>query len=248
MKLGPSLALTAALLLNGCSKEEPSAPAPSDGNYPGTGNADGGGGTGGMGNEEAGALPGGGVTPASNAGEIEKLDAENAAPVLAERDGQFYQVYEIAKEPYTGKVVLYFPSNTESSEKVFENGKLVRHTEWHENGQKKMEAVADVHTGKLTAKHFDEEGKPVKAPVKIVTAPGRGLEWTLGFGPANRNIKGYEQQQTSLVKRVLGDPDEIQNGVWIYNGMKVKTQGGALMTTVRLSVQGDVVLSVSVEP
>ena len=59
-----------------------------------------------MGNEEAGALPGGGVTPAPNAGEIEKLDAENAAPVLAERDGQFYQVYEIAKEPYTGKVVL----------------------------------------------------------------------------------------------------------------------------------------------
>lgn len=248
MKPGYNLALTAALLLIGCSSEEQPVPSGDGSNPPGTGNAAGGGGTGGMGGEEAGALPGGGLTPAANADDIKNLDDPDAVPVLAEQEGKFYQVYKISTKPYTGKVVQYFPDGTESSEKIYTDGILDRHTEWHQNGQKKMEALRDGSTGQLVAKHFDEEGQPIKTPVKIVTAPGRGLEWTLGYGPPARNIKGYEQKQSSLIKRVLGDPDEIQNGVWIFKGMKVRTQNGALMTTVRISVQNEIVLSVSVEP
>ena len=48
----------------------------------------------------------GDVAPAPKNEATEKLSDPNAVPVLADRDGKFYQVYEIAKIPYTGKVVF----------------------------------------------------------------------------------------------------------------------------------------------
>ena len=186
------------------------------------------------------------LTPPPNNEGAERLSDPNAAPVLAERDGKFYQVYEIATVSYTGRVVEYHPDSTESSEKIYDTGVLKQHTEWHANGQKKMEAVYQPN-GAVKTTHYDEEGNLVKAPVRIVTAPGRGLEWKTGAGRASIEVL-YRGKGIAIIRKAFGDPDEDQNGVWIYKGMKVKMKSGQIMTTVRFTISNDKVLSVSVEP
>ena len=233
MKQFTSISLAVGLVWVGCS-DEGTTPLPVSEPYP-------------EGGEEVGALPEEeGMMPESSKGGVEKLTDSNAAPVLAERDGKFYQVYEIATVSYTGKVVEYHPDSTESSEKIYDAGVLTRHTEWHANGQKKMEAVY-LPNGAMKTNYYDEGGNPVKAPVKMVTGLGRGLEWKTGAGPASIEII-YRGKEAELIKKAFGDPDEDQNGVWIYKGMKVKMKSGQIMTTVRFTISNDKVLSVSVEP
>ena len=235
MKQFTSISLAVGLVWVGCS-DEGTTPLPVSEPYP-------------EGGEEVGALPEEeGMMPESSKEGVEKLADSNAVPVLAERDGKFYQVYEIAKIPYTGKVVLYHPDGTtEASERVYIDGVRVRHTEWHANAIKKMEAVLHAN-GAVKTTHFDEEGNPMKAPIRIGTAPGRGLEWKTGAGAASIEIL-YRGKEAELIKKAFGDPDEDQNGVWVYKGMKVTAvQTGQLMTTVRFSIVDGRVLSVSVEP
>jgi hypothetical protein len=253
MKQAAFIFLSSGLIGIGCSSEDEAEASANPKPLPGGGVAAGDGGTGGLGTEENGAQPGGGLVPQPSNEGIEKLNPTNDIPVLAERNGRYYQVYEIAEKTYTGRVVLYHPDGiTESSEKIFMDGLLTRHTEWHANKQKKMESVLQPD-GTMKIAHFDEHGKPVKAPVRIIIAPGRGLEWTKGFGASRTNIDGYKGQSAELIKRVFGDPDEDQNGVWIYKGMKVKvaqpgSPAGQLMTTVRFVIQDNKVLDVAVEP
>ena len=179
--------------------------------------------------------------------DTERLSDTNAAPVLAERDGKFYQVYEIATATYTGKVVEYHPDSTEASEKIYDLGMLTRHTEWHANGQKKMESIRQANAAMKTT-YYDEEGNPVKAPGRMVVARGRSLEWKTGAGPASIEVL-YRGKGVGILRKAFGDPDEDQNGVWIYKGMKViSAQTGQIMTTVRFIITNDQVLSVSVEP
>lgn len=252
MKQAVFMSLVAGLAWMGCSSEETPKPEPQPKSLPGGGQAVGDGGTGGIGPDELKAKPGGGLAEQTNNVGITKIGATNRIPVLAELTGLYYEVYEIAENPYSGKVVRYHEDgNTPASEKIYKDGLLLRHTEWHVNAAKKMEAVLQP-SGDMKVAHFDEEGKPVKAPVKIIIAPGRGLEWTKGFGQSRTRIDGYKGQKTELIKRVFGDPDEDKNGVWIYKGMKVKVgQSGVsakLMTTVRFVIQEGEVLDVAVEP
>ena len=172
-------------------------------------------------------------------------------PVLAERDGKFYQVYEIATASYTGKVVEYYPDSTEASEKIYDLGELTRQTEWHDNGQKRMESIRQANAAMKTT-YYDKEGNPVKAPVRVGLPLGRSLEWKTGAGPASIEVL-YRGEGVGIIRKAFGDPDEDQNGVWIYKGMKVKvaqlgSTTGQLMTTVRFVIQNETVLDVSVEP
>ena len=184
--------------------------------------------------------------PLDNEG-TERLSDTNAAPVLAERDGKFYQVYEIATASYTGKVVEYHPDSTEASEKIYDLGVLTRQTEWHDNGQKRMESIRQTN-GAMKTTHYDKEGNPVKVPVRIGLPLGRSLEWKTGAGPASIEVL-YRGKGAGIIRKAFGDPDEDQNGVWIYKGMKViVAQTGQTMTTVRFTISNDQVLSVSVEP
>ena len=187
------------------------------------------------------------LTPPPNNEDTERLSDTNAAPVLAERDGKFYQVYEIATASYTGKVVEYYPDSTEASEKIYNLGELTRQTEWHDNGQKKMESIRQANAAMKTT-YYDEEGNPVKAPVRMVAARGRSLEWKTGAGLASIEVL-YRGKGVGIIRKAFGDPDEDQNGVWIYKGMKVTdVQTGAVMTTVRFTIANETVVSVSVEP
>ena len=242
MRVLVSVFFSGGLMLVGCSKDE--APNNEADPLPESGAADGDGNTGGIGGEEIGVLPGGGLMPAPEG--IEKLSDSNAAPVLAERDGKFYQVYEIATASYTGKVVEYYPDSTEASEKIYDLGVLTRHTEWHDNGQKRMESIRQ--NGAMKTTYYDKEGNPVKAPVRVGLPLGRSLEWKTGAGPASIEVL-YRGKGAGIIRKAFGDPDEDQNGVWIYKGMKViVAQTGQLMTTVRFTISGEKVLSVSVEP
>ena len=187
------------------------------------------------------------LTPPPNNEGTERLSDTNAAPVLAERDGKFYQVYEIATASYTGKVVEYHPDSTEASEKIYDLGVLTRQTEWHDNGQKRMESIRQAN-GAMKTTYYDKEGNPVKAPVRIGLPLGRSLEWKTGAGPASIEVL-YRGKGVGIIRKAFGDPDEDQNGVWIYKGMKViVAQTGQTMTTVRFTISNDQVLSVSVEP
>jgi len=50
--------------------------------------------------------PCGVLTPPPVTEGIKKLNPTNYVPVLAERNGRYYQVYEIAEKTFSGKVVL----------------------------------------------------------------------------------------------------------------------------------------------
>ena len=186
------------------------------------------------------------LTPPPNNEGAERLSDPNAAPVLAERDGKFYQVYDVATVSYTGKVVEYHATNVEKSEKVYQDGRLTSFTEWHENAQKSHE-VTYAADGKITEKRWNKNGEQIGATAS--GASGRGFLWTFGGGQSARRIDGYSGKASALIKRVFGAPDDEQNGVWIYKGMKITAvQSGQIMTVVRFSMANGQVLSVSVEP
>ena len=141
--------MTAALLLAfGCSKDDPAAPAAPKNVGGSGGNTAGPGGMGGDGGEITVDGNGGPQTPE---GTQRVNEDPNAPPVLAEMAGLYYEVYQIADKPYTGKVVEYHATNVEKSEKVYEVGRLTSFTEWHENAQKSHE-VTYAADGKITEK------------------------------------------------------------------------------------------------
>ena len=249
MKQAVFISLCAGLAWAGCSKKEDAGPKPNPNPLPGRGEAVGGGG---MGTNELGAKPGGGLAEQTNNVGVATVTKNNDVPVLAELGGRYYEVFQLAEKPFSGKVVMRHADGiTPASEKIYNEGLLMRHTEWHANSAKKMEALLQP-SGEMKTAHFDEQGKPIKPPVKIVTAVGRGIEWTKGFGQSRTRIDGYKGQRTELIKRVFGDPDEDLDGVWVYKGMKVRVGPDAisskLMTTVRFVIQDEMVLDVSMEP
>ena len=56
----------------------------------------------------------------------------------------------------------------------------------------------------------------------------------------------YQGKGMDFVAKVFGKPDEKQNDVWVYRGMKVQTAQG-IMTTVRFLIRNDIVMQISVE-
>ncbi len=247
--------MTAAILLLafGCSKDEPlpisAPPKPAPGGSSGPGGMSGESGEGAVGGMGAIPQPGsGGALPAGQpAGGTQRVNEDpQAPPVLAEMNGVFYEVYEIAKKPFTGKAVEYHATNVEKSEKVYKDGRLEHFTEWHDNGQKSHEITYAID-GKTTEKRWNKNGEQIGATAS--GASGREVTWTFGGGQSARRIDGYSGKASALIKRVLGAPDDEQNGVWIYKGMKITAvQSGQIMTVVRFTMANGQVLSVSVEP
>ena len=244
------LMIAATLLLAlGCSKDEPlpgpvpTKPSPSGSSGPGGMSGEGGEGAGGG----MGAIPqpgSGGTLPAGQpAGGTQRVSEDpQAPPVLAEMNGVFYEVYEIAKKPFTGKVVEYHPTNVEKSEKVYKDGRLEQFTEWHENAQKSREVIYAA-AGKTTEKRWNEKGEEINSN----KAKARGMQWTFGVTGNKMSIEQYRGLAGDLVRRGFGPPDEENGGVWIYRNMKVLS-GTQQMTTVRFTVSGGRVVSVGVEP
>ena len=234
--------MTAATLLLafGCSKDEPlpiSAPSPNPapGGSSGPGGMSGEGGEGAVGSMEAAPQPGSGGTQRVN-------EDPQAPPVLAEMNGVFYEVYEIAKKPFTGKAVEYHATNVEKSEKVYKDGRLEHFTEWHDNGQKSHEITYAID-GKTTEKRWNKKGEALNAN----NAKARGMQWTFGVAGNKMSIEQYRGLAGDLVRRGFGPPDEENGGVWVYRNMKVRS-GTQQMTTVRFTVSGGRVVSVGVEP
>ena len=243
--------MTAATLLLafGCSKDEPlsvwAPPKPAPGGSSGPSGMSGEGGEGAVGGMGAIPQPGsGGTLPAGQpAGGTQRVNEDpQAPPVLADMNGVFYEVYEIAKLPFTGKAVEYHATNVEKSEKVYKDGRLEQFTEWHENAQKSREVIYAAD-GKITEKRWNEKGEEINAN----NAKARGMQWTFGVAGNKMSIEQYRGLAGGLVRRGFGPPDEENGGVWIYRNMKVRS-GAQQMTTVRFTVSGGRVVSVGVEP
>jgi hypothetical protein len=239
--------MTAAILLLafGCSKDEPlsvwAPPKPAPGGSSGPGGMSGESGEGAVGGMGAIPQPGsGGALPAGQpAGGTQRVNEDpQAPPVLAEMDGVFYEVYEIAKKPFTGKVVEYHATNVQKSEKVYKDGRLEQFTEWHENAQKSREVIYAAD-GKITEKRWNEKGEEI-------LAKARRIQWTYGLAQF-QPIEQYRGLAGDVVRLGFGPPDEENAGVWIYRNMKVLS-GTQQMTTVRFTVAGGKVVSVAVEP
>jgi antitoxin component YwqK of YwqJK toxin-antitoxin module len=167
------------------------------------------------------------------------------APVLVEMNGVSYRVYEIDEKPYTGKIMEYHASGIEKKEIVYTDGVLARNTEWHENGNKKMEVKIGAD-GARQETYWDESGNEQRQPASTAQALGRKMNWTLSVNARSIDI-AYRGKSSEVIRKGFGEPDEKQNGVWVYRGMKVQTAQG-LMTTVRFAMQNDLVFRVSVEP
>ena len=240
------LIIAATLLLAlGCSKDEPlpapAPPKPSPGGSSGPGGMSGEGGEGAVGGMGAIPQPGsGGTLPAGQpAGGTQRVSEDpQAPPVFAEMNGVFYEVYEIAKKPFTGKVVEYHATNVEKSEKVYKDGRLEQLTEWHENAQKSREVIYAAD-GTIKTAHFDEKGEEINAKA-------RAMQWTLGVTGNKMSIEQYRGLTEGVVRLGFGPPDEENGGVLVYRNMKVRS-GAQQMTTVRFTVSGGRVVSVGVE-
>ncbi|MDG2212211.1 MAG: hypothetical protein P8M70_00150, partial [Verrucomicrobiota bacterium] len=89
-------------------------------------------------------------------------------------------------------------------------------------------------------------GKPTQRHIALARARGRDYVWTLRQGQRPIDVL-YQGKGIDFVTKVFGNPDEKQNGVWIYRGMKVQTTQG-LMTTVRFVMRNDIVFQITVEP
>jgi hypothetical protein len=245
------LMIAATLLLAfGCSKDEhlpaPAPAKPSPGGSSGPGGMSGEGGEGGEGGMGAIPQPGsGGTLPAGQpAGGTQRVSEDpQTPPVLAEMSGVFYEVYEIAKKPYTGKVVEYHATNVEKSEKVYKDGRLEQFTEWHENAQKSREVIYAADGKITTEKRWNEKGEEINSN----KAKARGMQWTFGVTGNKMSIEQYRGLAGDLVRRGFGPPDEENGGVWVYRNMKVLS-GTQQMSTVRFTVSGGRVVSVGVEP
>jgi hypothetical protein len=101
-----------------------------------------------------------------------------------------------------------------------------------------------VFDGVRKVKHFDEAGN--EKLVATSEALGRKMDWTFSVNARSIDV-GYRGKSSEVIRKGFGKPDENQNGVWVYRGMKVQTAQG-LMTTVRFLMRNDVVFQVSVEP
>ena len=182
--------------------------------------------------------------PAVPAGRL-RLDDPGALPVLAEMNGLYYQAFEIAERPYSGKQMEYHPGGIEKKEIFFVEGALSRITEWDENGQKRSEVNVSP-TGVRREQYWDANGELIAKPAAPQAPLGRTMNWTFGVGRASIEFV-YRGKSSNIIRKAFGEPDEELNGVWIYRGMKVQA-AQQLMTTVRFVIQNDTVLQVSVEP
>ena len=174
-----------------------------------------------------------------------RLDDPGALPVLAEMNGLYYQAFEIAERPYSGKQMEYHPGGIEKKEIFFVEGALSRITEWDESGQKRSEVNVSP-TGVRREQYWDASGKLIAKPAAPQAPLGRTMNWTFGVGRASIEVV-YRGKSSNIIRKAFGEPDEELNGVWIYRGMKVQA-AQQLMTTVRFVIQNDTVLQVSVEP
>ncbi len=186
----------------------------------------------------------GATAPAVPEGHL-RLEDPGAPPVLAEMNGLYYQAFEIAERPYSGKLMEYHPGGIEKKETLFSEGALSRITEWDEGGQKRSE-VNISPTGVRREQYWDGTGKPIAKPAAPQAPLGRSMNWTFGAGRGSIEVV-YRGKSAEIIRKAFGDPDDELNGVWIYRGMKVQTPQ-QLMTTVRFVMQNDTVLQVSVEP
>ena len=182
--------------------------------------------------------------PAVPAGRL-RLDDPGALSVLAEMNGLYYQAFEIAERPYSGKQMEYHPGGIEKKEIFFVEGALSRITEWDENGQKRSEVNVSP-TGVRREQYWDANGELIAKPAVPQAPLGRTMNWTFGAGRASIEVL-YRGASSNIIRKAFGEPDEELNGVWIYRGMKVQA-AQQLMTTVRFVIQNDTVLQVSVEP
>lgn len=174
-----------------------------------------------------------------------RLDDPNAPPVLVQMNGVFYEVFEISEKPYNGKQVQYHPGGVEKREVIYDEGRLVRVTEWHDNGNKRMEIKIGMD-GARQELYWDDAGKPTQRHIALARVSGRDYVWTLRQGQRPIDVL-YQGKGIDFVTKVFGKPDENQNGVWIYRAMKVQTTQG-LMTTVRFVMRNDIVFQITVEP
>ena len=184
------------------------------------------------------------AVPALQKGRL-RLDDPEAVPVLAQMNGLYYQAFEIAERPYSGKQMEYHPGGIEKKETHFVEGALSRITEWDESGQKRSEVNVSP-TGVRREQYWDASGKPVAKPAAPQAPLGRAMNWTFGAGRNSIEVV-YRGKSSEIIRKAFGEPDEELNGVWIYRGMKVQA-AQQLMTTVRFVMQNDMVLQVSVEP
>ena len=179
----------------------------------------------------------------AQAGRISLDDNPAAAPVLVEMNGVLYQVFEIAEGPYAGKKVEKYPGGMEKRETMYSEGKLTRVTEFHQSGQKKMEVKVGAN-GRWERSYWDNNGNPTqRAPIGAL---GRARNWTFSVNQQSIDI-AYRGVAVDVILKGFGEPDDKQNGVWVYRAMRVQTVDG-LKTTVKFLIRNRIVFQVTVEP
>ena len=176
-------------------------------------------------------------------GRISLDNNPDVVTVLVEMNGVLHQVFEIAEGPYSGKKVEKYPGGMEKRETMYSEGKLTRVTEFHQSGQKKMEVKVDAN-GRWKRSYWDNNGNPTQRA--SIGALGRTRNWTYSVNQQSIDI-AYRGVAGAVIRKGFGEPDDEQNGFWIYRAMRVQTVDG-LKTTVKFLIRNGIVFQVLVEP
>ena len=109
--------------------------------------------------------------------------------------------------------------------------------------KKKMEVKVDAN-GRWKRSYWDNNGNPTqRAPIGAL---GRTRNWTYSVNQQSIDI-AYRGVAVAVIRKGFGEPDDEQNGIWIYRAMRVQTVDG-LKTTVKFLIRNGIVFQVLVEP
>ena len=105
----------------------------------------------------------------------------------------------------------WWPSGKLASEKVYRQRRLASRREWTKDGTPRQ----------LPGWNLDGSVKTIASLRLRQQALGRRMLWNRVSGP-NRIDLIYRDKPLATLRKVFGDPDETDDGRWIYKGLRIQ--------------------------
>jgi hypothetical protein len=136
--------------------------------------------------------------------------------------GVHFEIYNLDDLPYDGKIVTYHDADQKivKTEQVYEKGRLSTECEYWPNSNPKIEITHKLDS--ITTNRFDQQGQAITPPPPAAPPPTtRALNWTYNYNAGNSRLEAFIGQDTSVLTKYLGTPDDKLGNGWIYRNMLI---------------------------